>query len=170
MSYDIAEDTSSVNPVIPLTGKRLDLANQSVAWLPCHIGEGAIIGSNCVVGCLAHIGRNVALGDGTRVQGGAYIADCSQIGEGVFIGPNSTILNDRHPPSGSSELWHPVEVGQDAVIGGGATLVAGISIGARAVVAAGAVVTKDVPADEVWAGVPAQFLMSRLDYEGRRGG
>jgi acetyltransferase-like isoleucine patch superfamily enzyme len=121
-----------------------------------------------MVAALAHVGRGVNLGHAVRVQGGAYIADETVIGANSFIGPNATILNDRHPPSGDRARWRPVVIGADVVIGGGATLVAGISVGDRAVAGAGAVVSKDIPAGEVWAGVPAEFLMTREEYEDNR--
>ena len=66
-------------------------------------------------------------------------------------------------------MWSPVEIGKGAIIGGGATVVAGITIGERAVLAAGATATTSIPANEVWGGVPAKFLMSREQYESRRG-
>lgn len=152
-----------------LSGRRIELGADSVAWAPCHIGTDTRIGRAVVVGALSHIGRDVIIGDRCRIQGGAYIADGCRFADDVFIGPNATILNDRHPPSGDSRFWQPVEVGSGAVIGGGATIVAGVTIGEGAVVAAGAVVTKDVPEWMVWAGVPAEPLMSRTEYEARRG-
>ena len=151
---------------VPLSGEKLELGDNSVGWLPCHIGIGTDIGSNCSIGALAHIGRDVIIGDGCRLQGGCYIADKTLLGRGVFIGPNATILNDRHPPSGGR--WSPVEVAAGAVIGGGATIVAGVSIGENSVVAVGTTVTCDIPPGEVWAGVPATYLMSRDEYESRR--
>jgi len=152
-----------------LAGDRLDLGDGAIAWAPCHIGDGGDIGADVSIGCLAHIGRNVRIGDGTRIQGGAYVADGCIIGEGAFIGPNATLLNDRHPPSGDSEAWRPVIIGSRAVIGGGATVVAGISIGIESVLAAGGVATEEVPDGEVWGGVPARRLMDRDDYERNAG-
>ena len=154
----------------PVQGKRIELGDGSVAWWPCHIGSESMIGKECSIGALAHIGRGATIGDGCRIQGGAYIADNSIIGSGVFIGPNATILNDRHPPSGDSRLWKPVSICDEVVIGGGSTVVAGVVIGRGAVIAAGATATSDVPADEVWGGVPATYLMSRQEYEARRTG
>ena len=159
---------SSPKSDLPVQGERIELGDDSVAWWPCHIGSESVVGKNCSIGALAHIGGEVVIGDGCRIQGGAYIADGSIIGARVFIGPNATILNDRYPPSGDASLWKPVSICDDAVIGGGSTVVAGVAIGRGAVIAAGATATKDVP-DEVWAGVPATYLMSRQEYEARRG-
>ena len=151
-----------------LTGIRHDLGNGSVAWGPCHVGKEAVIGANCSVGALAHVGSEAILGDGVRVQGGAYVASICELGDNVFIGPNATLLNDRHPPSRDRGKWLPVIVESGAVIGGGATILPGVTIGQHAVVAAGAVATKDIPSGEVWGGVPAKFLMTRNEYESNR--
>ena len=151
-----------------LTGERHDLGNGSVAWGPCHVGMDAVIGADCSIGALAHVGSEAILVDRVRVQGGAYVASICVLGDDVFVGPNATLLNDRHPPSRDRAKWLPVVVEAGAVIGGGATVLPGVTIGERAVVAAGAVATKDIPDAEVWGGIPARFIMSRADYEASR--
>ena len=150
-------------------GERLELPNGGVAWLPCMVGEHCTFGESVSVGCLAHVGRSVSMGNRVRIQGGAYIADGCELADDCFIGPNATLLNDRHPPSNDSALWQPVLVETGAVIGGGATILPGVTVGEGAVVGAGAVADKDIPAGEVWAGVPAKFIMTRVEYEAKRG-
>jgi acetyltransferase-like isoleucine patch superfamily enzyme len=108
------------------------------------------------------------IGDECRIQGGAYIADGCTLGNQVFVGPNATLLNDRYPPSGNKALWQPINVQDGAVIGGGATVVAGCNVGKNSVLAAGAVLTKHLPEEEVWAGNPAKFMMKRSQYESKR--
>jgi len=149
-------------------GERIELSNGSVAWAPCYIGKDCDIGTDVSIGCLAHVGRDVVLGDGVRIQGGAYIADGTQVANGVFIGPNATILNDRYPPSRDPEKWESVTIAEGAVIGGSATILPGIHVGSNAVVAAGALLTKDIPANEVWAGSPASFHSTREAYGSHR--
>ena len=149
-----------------LKGRRIDLPQGATAWWPCHIGSDSI-GEGSNIGALAHIGRDVVIGDRCRIQGSAYIADGTHIGNSVFIGPGAVITNDKYPPSGGN--WSPVVIEDDVVIGGNATIVAGVTLSRGCVIAAGAVVTKDVPADEVWAGTPASFMMERREYEARRG-
>ena len=149
-------------------GERIDLPNGSVAWAPCYIGIDCKIRADVSIGCLSHIGRDVVLGDGVRIQGGAYVADGTKVGNGVFIGPNATILNDRYPPSKDSTKWEMVVISEGAVIGGGATILPGIIVGTNAVVAAGALLTKNIPANEVWMGNPAKFHMKRQAYEEAR--
>ena len=151
------------------TNQRRTLPLESVAWSPCHIGEGLVNGEKCSIGALAHIGRNVTLGDGCRIQGGAYIADGCILGDGVFVGPNSTMLNDKYPPSRNADHWMPVKIESNAVIGGGATVLPGVTVGVNAVLAAGSTPTRDLPADEVWAGNPATLLMTRALYEQKGG-
>lgn len=153
---------------LPLTGQRIDLEDGSVAWWPCHIGKNATVGSNCSIGALAHIGQRVVLGKGCKIQGSAYIADECVLGDNVFVGPAAVVLNDKFPPSNDRSKWRPVHVGDGAVIGGNATVIPGNNIGEGAVLAAGAVLTKHLPAQEVWGGNPAVFLMTRAAYEQRR--
>ena len=147
---------------------RINLANDSVAWSPCAIGTNLTIGNNCSIGALSHIGRNVTIGNECRIQGSVYIADECTLGDSVFIGPNATILNDRFPPSGNKSFWQPIVIGDNAVIGGGATVVPGCNIGEDAVLGAGSVLTKPLPKGEVWAGNPAKYLMSRQEYNAKR--
>ena len=149
-------------------GERIDLPNGSVAWAPCYIGKDCEIGANVSIGCLAHIGRNVVIEDGTRIQGGAYVADLSILGKNVFIGPNATILNDKYPPSGDENLREPVTLKDGVVIGGNATILPGLIVHENAVLAAGSILTKDLPSGEVWTGNPARFHSTRDEYEMRR--
>lgn len=153
---------------LPLSGQRVDLDQGSVAWWPCHIGREAKIGPECSIGALAHIGQRVVLGRRCKVQGSAYIADECVLGDDVFIGPSAVLLNDKFPPSNDRTKWRPVHVGTGAVIGGNATVIPGNNVGEHSVLAAGAVLTKDLPPHEVWGGNPAVFLMSREAYEQRR--
>lgn len=153
-----------------LSGERIDLGNSSSAWWPCHVGKNTIIGTNCNIGSMAHIGRDCIIGNNVRIQGGAYVADLTEINDYVFLGPNCTILNDKYPPSGSKSLWAKVVLRKGSVLGGGATVNPGLTIGENAILGSGSVLTKNLPDDEVWAGNPARFLMTRKEYEEKRGG
>tara|TARA_B100001741_G_scaffold312815_1_gene317115 strand:- start:193 stop:597 length:405 start_codon:yes stop_codon:yes gene_type:complete len=124
------------------------------------------IGSGTNIGALSHIGRDVTIGEKCKVQGLVYIADGCIIGNEVFIGPNATLTNDRHPPSGGK--WSPVVVEDKVVIGANATIVAGVRLCEGCVIGAGSVVTEEVPSGQVWAGNPAKFLMTLEQYESRR--
>ena len=136
--------------------------------MPCYLGKNLVVGEHVSIGAMCHIGRNVTIGDNSNIQGSNYIADRTTIGASVFIGPNSTILNDKYPPSGNAEKWIPVEVQNHAVVGGGCTLLPGANLGQGSVLGGGSVLTKPIPAGEVWAGNPARFLMTREEYDNKR--
>lgn len=116
----------------------------------CKLGRGVGIWSHSVVDPGVVIGNNV------RIQAHVYISSGTLIEDDVFIGPGALFLNDRYPPRYNKLLWEPPVVRRGAVIGGGAVICPGVEIGESAKIGAGAVVVRDVPAGEVWIGVPAR--------------
>ncbi|MFN3804528.1 MAG: DapH/DapD/GlmU-related protein [Pyrobaculum sp.] len=144
-------------------GDGVEIGHNVLVREQTKIGNGARVGTQTV------IERGVRIGDGAWIQSMAYIPNGTVIEEGVFIGPNAVITNDRYPPS---RRLAPVVIKKGAVVGANSTLVAGIEVGEGAVVAAGAVVTRDVPPGVVVAGVPArpvatvdQYLRKKALYE-----
>ena len=123
------------------------------------IGDGTRIGQN------TYIGMNVRIGRNCRIMQHVTICKDAVIGDEVFIGPNTTLLNDKYPPTRISQ---PPVVESHAVVGGGVTLCPGIVVGFRSVVGAGSNVTKDVPDEEVWCGNPASLHMNRDEYDRRQ--
>lgn len=111
------------------------------------------IGEGTVIHAFAWIGRNVIIGDSCRIQAHAFIPDGVYIGDFVFIGPGVTFTNDKHPPS---DQWDAIVVNNFVSIGARSVLLPGVAIGEGAVIGAGSVVTKDVPARETWYGNPAR--------------
>ena len=150
------------------------IGDGSSIWHLVQIRNEATIGENCIIGRGAYIGTGVEIGDNCKIQNYALVYEPAKLGNGVFIGPAAVLTNDQFPravnPDGSIKSasdWDAVGVtiGDGASIGARAVCIAPLSIGAWALVAAGAVVTKDVPAYALVAGVPAK----RIRWVGRAG-
>ena len=110
-------------------------------------------------------GKNISVGDNFLINFNGVILDIAPviIGNNVMIGPNTLITTDNHPLNAKERRNHmavatPVTIGNDVWIGGNVTILPGVTIGDRAVIAAGAVVTKDIPANTVAGGVPAKVI------------
>jgi len=120
------------------------------------IREKTTIGDHVAVGTNTIIEGNVTIGNNVSLQSLVYIPTGVVIEDDVFIGPNAVLTNDPYPPHGGDNLKGPV-IRKGASIGANATLVPGVEIGEGALVAAGAVVTKDVPPRMLAIGTPARF-------------
>jgi acetyltransferase-like isoleucine patch superfamily enzyme len=150
------------------------IGSGSKIWHLAQIREDAVLGENCIIGRGAYIGTGVRLGRNVKVQNLALVYEPAVLGDGVFIGPAVVLTNDTYPrsvtPDGelkTADDWDAVGVTIDegASIGARAVCVAPVHIGRWAMVAAGAVVTKDVPPFALVAGVPAR----RIRWVGRAG-
>ncbi|WP_352661097.1 WxcM-like domain-containing protein [Mesorhizobium australicum] len=128
-------------------------------WAFAHVLPGAVIGANCNVCDHVFIENDVIVGDDVTIKSGVQLWDGVRLGNRVFVGPNATFTNDRFPRSKEypeSFLLTVVEDG--ASIGANATILPGIVIGRQAMIGAGAVVTKNVPANAVVVGNPAVIM------------
>ncbi len=114
-----------------------------VVWEPCNIYPSARIGENVSIGAFSEIGHNVVIGDNVRIGAHAFIPEGVTIENDVFIGPRCTFSNDKYPPSGKGN-WKRTLVKKGARIGAGVCVLPGIVIGENAVIGMGATVTKDV--------------------------
>jgi UDP-2-acetamido-3-amino-2,3-dideoxy-glucuronate N-acetyltransferase len=128
-------------------------------WQFSVVLAGAVLGENCNVNCHCFIENDVVIGDNVTVKSGVYIWDAIRIEDNVFIGPNVTFTTDKMPRSKQYPDGYPrTTLRRGSSIGGGAILLPGVEIGEYAMVGAGALVTKDVPARAVVAGSPARVL------------
>ncbi|MCQ9163030.1 MULTISPECIES: acyltransferase [unclassified Arthrobacter] len=157
-----------------------DVAEQAVLgegtkiWHLAQVREDAELGANCIVGRGAYVGTGVKIGENTKIQNYALVYEPAVLGKGVFIGPAVVLTNDTYPrsvsPDGSLKSahdWTPVGVTIEdgASVGARAVCIAPLTVGRWATIAAGSVVTKDVPAFALMAGVPAR----RLGWVGKAG-
>ncbi|MGC0336126.1 acyltransferase [Streptomyces sp. SLBN-8D4] len=146
----------------------------TTVWDLAQIREDARLGSGCVVGRGAYVGPGVRIGDNVKLQNYALVYEPAVLGDGVFVGPAAVLTNDCFPRSVDPEGrlkrgggWEAVavEVAEGASLGARSVCVAPVRIGRWALVAAGAVVTEDVPDFALVAGVPAR----RIGWVGRVG-
>ena len=119
---------------------------------------GARIGRNCNICSHGFIENQVVIGDDVTVKNGVYLYDGITLEDQVFIGPNATFTNDKTPRSKVyPDAFSTTLVKRGASIGGGAVILPGITIGEYAMIGAGAVVTRDVPAHATVVGNPARL-------------
>jgi acetyltransferase-like isoleucine patch superfamily enzyme len=127
----------------------------------CEIGDGSKIG------CFVEVQKNARIGRQVKVSSHTFICEGVTIEDEVFVGHGVMFINDRYPRAATAEGalqteadWSvvPTLVKRGASIGSGAVILCGVTIGERAIIGAGAVITKDVPPETVVAGVPARIL------------
>jgi UDP-2-acetamido-3-amino-2,3-dideoxy-glucuronate N-acetyltransferase len=136
-------------------------------WNEAQVREGVRIGRECILAKGVYIDPDVVVGDRVKLHTRVSVFKGSRVGSGAFIGPHSCLLNDKHPRAITVEgrlkteadwVVSGVVVEDGASIGGGCTILPGVSIGRFAMVGAGAVVTRDVPDHGLVVGNPARLI------------
>lgn len=129
-------------------------------WHFCHIQKGAVIGKNCSLGQNVNIGNNVKVGNGVRIQNNVSVYEGVELEDNVFCGPSCVFTNVTTP-----RAHFPVHgayaktlIKEGASLGANSTVVCGHSVGKYALIAAGAVVTKNIPDHALMAGIPARRI------------
>jgi UDP-2-acetamido-3-amino-2,3-dideoxy-glucuronate N-acetyltransferase len=127
---------------------------------PSVVVDGARLGTDVVVGAFCFVAAGAVIGAGTRIQGHTSVWDGVVLGQDVFVGPGAQFTNVRRPRAAfpRAPRWDRTVVEDGATIGAQATLVAPVRVGRCAMVGAGSVVTRDVPAHAIVVGNPARVV------------
>ena len=135
-------------------------------WHLAHIRSSATVGSDCVIGRNVYLDAHAVVGSRVKIQNNVSVYQGVTIEDEVFVGPCAVFTNDMRPRATNSD-WKitPTLVRRGASIGANATLICGIEVGEFAMIAAGSVVTKDVPPYTLVAGNPAR-PRARIDEAG----
>ena len=142
----------------PLTDCQAQVPEDTNIWQFCVVLPQARIGHNCNICSHCFIENDVMIGDNVTIKCGVQLWDGITLEDDVFVGANVTFTNDKYPRSKQPFELLPIVVKKGATIGAGSTILAGVTIGEGAMIGAGSVVTKNVPANELWVGNPAKFV------------
>lgn len=154
------QDTAKAAKIHPTADVQSDLIGEGTSiWQYVVILPEALIGRDCNICAQVFIENDVVIGDRVTIKNGVQLWDGLRVEDDVFIGPNVTFTNDKFP---RSKVWPdsflPTILEKGCSVGGGAVILPGISIGEKAMVGAGSVVTKSVPANAIVRGNPARIV------------
>ncbi|URL57819.1 N-acetyltransferase [Luteibacter flocculans] len=153
----MTDEAPYVHPLADV--QTLRIGPRTRVWQFVVILPGATIGEDCNICSHCFVENDVIVGDRVTVKSGVQLWDGLRLEDDVFVGPNVTFTNDRFPRSRDhSVAFQQTVVRRGASIGGGATILPSVEIGERAMVGAGAVVTRSVPARAIVVGNPARVI------------
>jgi acetyltransferase-like isoleucine patch superfamily enzyme len=149
-----------------LVGAKAQIGDGTRIWAFVNILDGAVVGRNCNICDCSFIEKGVVLGDNVTIKNGVSVFEGVTLEDGVFVGPNAVFINDRFPRS-RNPGWRleKTRIRKGATIGANATILCGVTVGEYAVIGAGSVVLKDIPAHAIVVGNPAR----RVGWAGRDG-
>ena len=122
------------------------------------IRGGNKIGEKVRIGSYTEIAHDCTIGNGVRIHSQCFICENSVLEDGAWLGPRVCLINDDYPNSGGKSVKRAPIIKRGARIGSSSVILPGVTVGEFALIGAGSIVTKDVPAGEVWCGNPAKFL------------
>lgn len=141
-----------IHPLSDVQSK--NIGENTNIWQYCVVLSGAKIGSGCNICSHCFIENEVVVGNNVTLKNGVYLYDGITVEDGVFIGPNATFCNDKYPKSKNKDFkLEKILIKKGASIGANATILPGVTIGENALIAAGAVVTKDVADGTIIKGI-----------------
>jgi acetyltransferase-like isoleucine patch superfamily enzyme len=161
----IARENVTIHPTADVSDAA-KIGRGTRVWHQVQVREGAVIGSECILGKGAYIDLNVRIGDRCKLQNSVFVFHGFSLEDGVFLGPGVMLLNDKNPRAinadgslKSDSDWTAAEgvVRHGASVGGGAVVLPGVTIGRFALVGSGAVVTRAVPDHGIVVGNPARL-------------
>ncbi len=138
----------------------VEVDSSSRVWHHCVLRDRVKIGPGSIIGHLVVIERDTVIGKNTTIQSQCHITAEAEIGDNVFIGPGTIMTNEKNIAN-QGRVEAKIErarIGNGVRIGAGCLLLPGVQIGDNAFVAAGSLVSKEIPAGEFWAGRPARKL------------
>lgn len=144
----------------------INVGEGTTIWQFAVVLPRAVIGKNCNINCHTFIENDVKIGDRVTVKSGVFIWNGIEIADDVFLGPNVTFINDKYPRSKQyPQKFQDTRIDNFVSIGANSTIMGGIHIGEYALIAAGSLVTKDVPAFSLMLGSPAR-VAGKVDKNG----
>ncbi|MBC7876515.1 MAG: N-acetyltransferase [Anaerolineales bacterium] len=162
----MASNNVNIHPTAEVSPKA-QIGSGTRVWHLVQIREGVVIGQNCIIGKDVYIDFDVKIGNNVKVQNSALIYHGASLEDGVFIGPQVCLTNDRMPRAITSDgqlkgnddwIVGPILVKYGASIGAGSLILPDVTVGRFALVGAGSVVTRDVPDHGLVVGNPARLI------------